>query len=107
MTIELDDQPCLSVDDVEAFKVDLTAHLGSDSLSGSPTVALVTADTDVTIGTPANNTATYVDKDGDTVAIGKAVEFTFTSTSTGSHQLLITATTAARTIKRLLGVTVE
>jgi len=107
MTIELDAVACLSVDDVEAFKIDLSSHLGDDTLSGSPTVTLVAADSAVTIGTPANNTATYTDQDGNTVAIGKAVEFTFTSTSTGSHSLLIKATTAARTINRLLSVVVE
>jgi len=107
MTIILTGNPCQSVDDVEAFKIDYTDHLGGDTLSGTPTVALVTADSDVTIGTPANNTATYEDQDGVTVAVGKAVEFTLTATSTGTRWLLITATTSVRTIKRLLEVTIE
>lgn len=56
------------------FAVDFTEILGTaETLSGTPTVTEPTGD--LTLSAKAVNTATVVDDEGNTIAIGKAVQF--------------------------------
>lgn len=55
------------------YNIDFTGNLAeSETLTGSPS-ASISPSTDVTLGTPAINVATFVNNDGDTVAVGKGV----------------------------------
>lgn len=56
------------------FAVDFTEILGSsETLSGTPTVTEPTGD--LTLSAKAVNSATVVDDEGNTIAVGKAVQF--------------------------------
>lgn len=76
----------------EAF--DLTALLASgETLTGTPTITATPAG--LTIGTPAVNTTALTDSDGNTIAIGKAIEVTISGGSAGRYELTVSCGTSA------------
>lgn len=69
------------------YAIDFTALLSSgETLSGTPTVT--GSPSGLTIGTPAVNTATLVDDEGNTVAIGKAVQVRISAGTAGIDYVL-------------------
>jgi len=111
MTVVLEPQTyVISADDVELVSIDYTEHLdGAEVLTGTPTVTESSGN--ATLANKQVSSATYVDKDsGDTVAIGKAVQFSFTSATAATYTITITVSTdasIARTFKRNIVLTVD
>ena len=85
----------LSVGETRLIRFDLTDDLEAGaSLSGTPTVSEVTT-TDLTLANKAVNTSTYVDDlTGETIAVGKAVQFTCAGGSAGTtYRVRVTVST--------------
>ena len=113
MVVYLPQRPIISVGDIEKVSVNFTDHLDSgESLTGTPTVVEVST-TDLTLASKAVNSATYVEAvTGDTVAIGKAVQFTVTGLTVANSPYTIRVTastnaTPARTFVRDLYLSAE
>lgn len=106
MVLYLPQRPIISVGDTEKVSINFTDHLDSgESLTGTPTVVEV-GTTDLTLASKAVNSATYVEAHtGDTVAIGKAVQYTVTGGTVVDSPYTISVTvstnaTPARTFVR-------
>ena len=88
--------------------LDLTGLLASaDLLTGTPTVTVTLADGTATVGvtlaSKVVNTGAIVDGNGDTIAIGKAVQWSTACVTAGFYLITVTpASTASptQTIKR-------
>ena len=96
MVILLDERPAISAGDTEVVAVNYTSHLNSgEILVGTPTVVdQATTPSVLTIDDIAINSATYVESEtGDTVAIGRAVLFSVTTTTSGDYTIRITVST--------------
>ena len=78
-----------------AYAIDFTSLLSTgETLTGTPTVS--GSPTGLTIGTPAVNTATIIDDEGNTVAIGKAVQVRISGgTDSIDYSLTISCSTTA------------
>ena len=87
MPIRLEPKGTVSLNDLESVAIDYTDTLEGETLTGTPTV---TTSLGATLASKLVNTGTYVDKNGITVAIGKAVLFTFTSTTAGDYVIEVT-----------------
>ena len=91
----LEQRHTLSVGATRLCRVNCTDDLDSGvSLTGSPTVAEVTT-SDLTLANKIVNTATYTDDvTGNTVAIGKGIQFTVSGGSAGTtYRVRITCST--------------
>lgn len=77
------------------YAIDFTELLASgETLSGTPTVA--GSPSGLTIGTPAVNTGTVVDDEGNTIAIGKAVQVRISGgTADTDYELTVSCGTTA------------
>lgn len=99
----------ISGSDKETVSINYTDWLdGSELLTGTPTVTESTT-TVFTLSNKQVNTATYIENNGDTVAIGKAVQFQLVATSTpaaaATYTFVITVSTDAanpRTVERAI-----
>lgn len=94
MTIELPQHHRASEGGTEVCYVDFTSVLYStESLTGTPTV---TGSSDLTLASSdcIVTAATYVDDEGTTVAIGKAVMFSITGGTAADSPYALTITTA-------------
>lgn len=87
----LEQQYDISTGSTEIVSVNYTSVLDSaEVLTGTPTVAEITT-ANLTLGNKLVNTATYTEiVTGDTVAIGKAVQFTVSSSTAGLYQIRVT-----------------
>jgi len=98
MVIALPQTFVISVGDTETVAVNFTDHLDSgELLTGTPTVVEVTT-SDLTLGSKAVNTATYVEsQSGDTVAIGAAVQFSVSggTAANSPYKIRVTCSTDA------------
>lgn len=85
MAIRLAQVHTVSAGSTRLVRINCTRDLDSGaSLTGTPTIVEVTT-TALTLANKKVNTATYVESQtGDTVAIGKALEFTVTGGTAGS-----------------------
>lgn len=76
MVIKLDERPRVSVGDTELISINYTDHLNSAEVLTEPVTVAEVSTTDLTIGSAAVNSATYIEVETeDTVAVGKAVQF--------------------------------
>ena len=74
--------------------IDLTGLLAtSETLTGTPTVTATPAG--LTLGTPSVNTTALTDSDGNTIAIGKAVQIDISGGSRGRYELTVSCGTSA------------
>lgn len=85
MAIVLEQRHTVSVGSTRVVRINCTRDLDSGaSLTGTPTIVEVTT-TALTLASKAVNAATYIESQtGDTVAIGKALEFTVTGGVAGT-----------------------
>lgn len=104
----LEQQYDLSINETEVVSVNYSDILSSgELLTGTPTVSEVST-TNLSLGNKLVSTATYVESfSGETVAIGKAVQFTISTSTLGVYQVRVsvdTDSTPTRTIVRDLYV---
>lgn len=101
MPIILEQQYDISVGSTENISVNFSPVLDSAEVLSSVVVAEITTAA-LTISNEAVNTATYSESIScDTVGIGKALQFTVTTSTAGLYQIRLTAvtdSTPARTI---------
>lgn len=100
----LEQQYDISVGSTEIVSINYTAILdSSEVLTGVPTVSELTT-SNLSLGNKLVNTATYTEAiTGDTVAVGKAVQFTVTTSTAGSYVIRVTVSsdsTPTRTFVR-------
>ena len=96
-----DQLPEFAVGDTRNGAVDFQEQLDTgEVLTGTPTVAEVTS-TDLTISNVAVNTAALT-INGETAAIGEAVQFKVTSMTAASYTLKVTAATDATPAQTLV-----
>ena len=113
MVLYLPQRPIISVGDTEKVSVNFTDHLDSgESLTGTPTVVEVTT-SNLNMASKSVNAATYIESQtGETVAIGKAVQFTVTGGLANNSPYTINVTvstdaTPARTFVRRIYLSFE
>ena len=109
MPITLDQQYVISVGDTDVVSINYTDYLDSgELLTGTPTVTEVTTAA-LTLSNKIVNTSTYTEADsGDTVAVGKAVQFAVTTNTAGLYRVRVTCTTdATLTRTKVLDVLLE
>ena len=113
MVVKLPQRYTISVGDVRVVRVDFTDELATAvSLTGTPTATASTSLAITTTGV-AVNSATYVDSNtGNTVAVGKAVQFVVSAGTAAQSPYEITVTAAtnstpAETLKKLLILSCE
>lgn len=114
MVVKLKQHYTISVGDVRVVRIDFTDELDSGvTLTSTPTVSAASSTAAITLASVAVNSASYVDwNTGETVAVGKAVQFVV-STGTAAespYQLTVTTVTngtPAETLKKLCTLSFE
>lgn len=104
----LEQQYDLSVSETEVVSINYSDVLDSgELLTGTPTVTEVST-ANLSLANKLVSTATYTESfSGETVAIGKAVQFTVTTSTAGLYQIRVSVATdssPARTLVRDLYV---
>lgn len=109
MVVKCKQRYTISVGETRVVRIDFTDELDSGvTLTGTPTVSASSTALTINTSGAAVNTATYVDANtGNTVAIGKAVQFVVSSGTAAQSPYDITVTTAtnstpAETLKKVV-----
>ena len=99
----LEQQYDLSTGETEVVSINYSDVLDSgELLSGTPTVSEVST-SNLTLANKLVNTATYVESfSGETISVGKAVQFTVTTGTAGLYQIRVTVSTDSTPTRTLV-----